>query len=428
MAYQATVCYLNSLKPHPNADRLVLANALGYNYIGGLDTRDDVLGVVFPSDGKLSHDMLMANGLYRKDPSTGVPMGGYFEPKGRVKTIKLRGQRSECFWIPLDALGWTGYDIETLQPGDTFDTLNDHKICSKYFTPATKRMMKGGQTKAAKPNYAPTFARHSDTPKVREVVTFFTPGTQFTVTEKLHGTSGRTGRVLWTKKTKWQNILSKIGLYKDSYRYVTGTRKVIIDPDKMGEDKGFYKGTFFRTEIHRSLEEKGLKKGEIIYYEIVGYTDSGSLIMGEHPLDKSELKNSGIPQSELDQYSVGMRYTYGCAYGEYDMYVYRITQDGKDLTHEQVQNRCEELGLKTVPFLGEIVIEEGDTVDTILEKCEVFTRGSSTLDPTHIKEGIVLRQEGDSHVRFLKYKGFLFCTLEGIRKNSDTYIDLEEVS
>jgi len=67
MSYQATVCYLTDIRPHPNADRLAIANALGYNVVVGFDSREDELGVVFPEGGRLSHNMLFVNSLYRKN-------------------------------------------------------------------------------------------------------------------------------------------------------------------------------------------------------------------------------------------------------------------------------------------------------------------------------------------------------------------------
>ena len=57
--------------------------------IVGQDANNDVLGVVFPSDGRLSEKMLLNNNLYRKHPITNEPMGGYFDKNGRIKSLKL---------------------------------------------------------------------------------------------------------------------------------------------------------------------------------------------------------------------------------------------------------------------------------------------------------------------------------------------------
>lgn len=433
MTYQATVCYLSDIRPHQNADKLKLANALGYNVIVGLDDNEHTLGVVFPEGGRLSHNMLYTNGLYRKNPATGEPMGGYFEDNGRVKAIRLRGANSEALWLPLNSLVWTGDSLD-LVPGDTFTELNGEHICEKYYTPATLRAMqlqarKQGKKGKRAEDYAPDFARHFDTTQLRDAVMFLLGTTQvFTVFEKLHGTSARTGNVRWTKRTWWQNILAKFGLYRDKYRLVSGTRKVVLDPDQMGTDTGYYKGTNFRAEIHNRLQGK-LKKDEILYYEVVGYSQGNTLIMPAHPFDKTSLKQAGIPESELSDYGNKMEYTYGCQLGRYAVFVYRITQGGVDLDFLDLQVRCAELGLAVVPYLGLIEIKETDTVQDILMKVEPFTRGKSVLGGQHIKEGVVLRKDNfGGRVTFMKYKGFIFCLLEGIRRNTEDYVDPEEIA
>ena len=454
--YKATLCKLTNLQKHPNADRLMIANALGYYIIVDLKSDEDTLGIVFPSDGRLTNEMCMNNNLYRKHPVTDEEMGGYFEPTGRVKTLKLRGSKSEAFWIPLTSLSWAG-DITTLEDeynestekGELcqLDTFNGHKICEKYYTPETLREMKRqrnrkpltryqkimrklfGKGKKEKVDYAPEFKKHFSTTKLREVVQFIQgTNTEFIVTYKLHGTSGRTGLVQWQKRSNWQQILAKTGLYKDSYRYVTGSRKVTLDPD-FGTDNGYYAGTNFRREIHDMISNIGLNEDEILYYEIVGYASDNKLIMDTHSVNKDEMKQSGIPSKEYKQLSDKMSYTYGCEPGEYKVFVYRITQDGEDLSWNDLVSRCGELGLETVPYADTMSVTEDMSSEDIMNTVEVYTRGMDVLDDNHIKEGVCLRIEEDGKLqRILKYKGFLFALLEGIRKNTPEYIDLEEIS
>lgn len=42
------------VRPHPNADRVQLADAGGYQVVVGLDVRDGDLGVLFPPDSQVS--------------------------------------------------------------------------------------------------------------------------------------------------------------------------------------------------------------------------------------------------------------------------------------------------------------------------------------------------------------------------------------
>lgn len=245
----------------------------------------------------------------------------------------------------------------------------------------------------------------------------------------IHNTSGRTGNVRWMKMSFWQKLLNKFGLYKPGYQIVSGTRKVLLDPDQMGLDSGWYAGTKFRAEVHDMFCNLDIRKNEVFYYEIAGYTDTGSLIMGEHGLSVESMKESGVPEKEYTRYGSEMRYTYGTPPGEYRVFVYRITLDGKDLRWHEVEARCRELGLETVPTVGILEVSSSDTSADIMNRVEAFTRGASSLDERHIREGVCLREElSDGRIVVYKYKSFLFCVLEGIMKNTDEYVDLEEIS
>lgn len=59
---------------------------------------------------------------------------------------------------------------------------------------------------------------------------------------------------------------------------------------------------------------------------------------------------------------------------------------------------------------------------------EELTDGPSVLDPTHIREGIVLRVESNQGIEHIKNKSWWFGVLEGYIKSDDSYIDLEESS
>jgi hypothetical protein len=433
--YQATVCKLDNIHFHPNADRLRLAKALGYSVVIGLTEDTETLGVVFPSDGVLSVDMLLQNNLYRKHPVTGESMGGYIEESGRVKSLRLRGAVSDALWLPLSSLAWTGANLSSLKEGFQFTELNGKQICEHYYTPATRKAMatSGGKINATKKIYV-DFPEHVDTRQLRDTVTFIQgrePKYNVIITLKVHGTSGRTGNLLWKKRTKWQEFLSKLRLYKDKYRIVSGTRRVILDPDKTVND-GYYKGTDFRETVHNMISGLGLRENEILYYEIAGWSGKDSLIMAEHPINKDTMKASGIPASEYGGYGDVMRYTYGCEPGEFRVFVYRVVLDGQDLSFRDMETRVAELQaankteirLDTVPFLMETT-----TDDDLMGVSEELTQGKDPIGE-HIREGVVLRLEDETGklVFIVKYKGFFFCVLEGIRKNTDEYVDMEEIS
>jgi hypothetical protein len=246
--------------------------------------------------------------------------------------------------------------------------------------------------------------------------------------------SGRTGYLPARKKLNrfkrlWNKTIGATGLiFKDhEYKYVTGTRRVVVDTSKPA-DAGFYFGKTFRIDIHNKIKALGLRKGETLYYEIVGFDDDGQAIMGAHKPEDKALKK---------RYGDRMYYSYGCDQSgvnstQYKVLLYRITTTTPDgaileMPHHQFTMRCLELGLEAVPHLEGPVIYDRDK-DALMERCEVLSRGDSTLDDGHIREGVVIKVEHEEGVNSYKYKGFWFCELEGIMKNDDSYVDPEEIA
>ena len=192
----------------------------------------------------------------------------------------------------------------------------------------------------------------------------------------------------------------------------------------------FYGKEEFRYNAVKNIEGQ-LHKGEILYFELVGYTETGQPLMSDQ--DASKLKDKEITK----RYGKKMHYSYGCVPGNCELYVYRITRTNEDgdsieLSWPQVKARCNELGIKFVPELTKTPIVYG--VDwggpTVLaEFVELFTDGSSTLDDSHIREGVVVRvEQPDGNTDWYKNKSFTFGVLEGFWKESDDAVDLEEIS
>jgi hypothetical protein len=435
MTYQAIITPITNIRPHPDADRVQLGTAAGYQVVVGLDTVEGTMGVFFPEGGQLAHEHCMVNKLYRKHPETLEPLGGYFEHNRRVRAQKFRGQPSEGFWQPLQSLAWTGTKLEKLEAGYQFQTLNGKQVCQKYFTPATLRaMQRKGQDKSAARKAFENFHQHFDTPKLRVSLSRVYPEAVVHVTEKLHGTSGRTGLVKvdrvygrLARFTGWFLALFGLRLSSSYYEYLTGTRRVTLDPNA-SVDSGYYSGKTFRVDIHKRLKEMGLRHGETIYYEIVGFDEQGAQIMGAHPINDKKLKKT---------YGDHMIYKYGCSPDpeseapNYKIYVYRITISNDageqfELPYADVQARCKQLGLDFVPVL-DTFIYDGDR-QKLMDLCAQYSHGPSLLDSTHIREGVCLRIEHPDQSLTVKYKSNDFCELEGIRKNSDDYVDEEEIS
>lgn len=417
MSYSAVVARI-STRPHPNADRLLLGTCLGYQVVVGLDTQDGELGVFFASDGQLSEEMCAANDLIGYiDPETGEKKGGFFPKNRRVRAQRFRGEKSDGYWTQLSSLSWTGVDVSRLAEGDQFTELNGVPICNKYYTPATLKAMRSGGLQRRENHL---FAKHADTAQLKHEISYIPANTVYYITEKLHGTSGRFGYVLEEKPVRswWRKLLRKPKVVSE-YSHLVGTRNTIL---KDHTQAGFYGNEEFRWNAVQKLENN-LHKGEILYFELVGYTTTGAPIMGAQ--DTSEMK-------ELKKrYGPQMIYKYGQVEGTCELYVYRITRVNEDgnvleLSWPQVKARCSELGIKHVPEIDGPDVYYGEP-KVLLAAAEDYMEGSSTLDESHIREGVVIRTDG-ADVKFYKAKSFDFGLLEGYLKQSDDYVDAEEIS
>lgn len=426
MSYEAIVTRLTNVREHPNADKLKLATVSGFQIVVGLDAQEGELGIFFPCDGQLSEEYAEQNDLVGyTDPTTGDKRGGYFAKNRRVRSQRLRGEKSDGYFASLDSVAYTGVDIYSLVDGLKFDTLNNKPICNKYYTPATLKAMKGGTQKVRK-EY-PTFPKHVETDKY-QYLNRIPENAVIYITEKLHGTSGRFGYVSVEhndKRTWLQRLLRRPVNIVREYEHLAGTRNVVLDGG--GERKGYYSDESFRTHAIQGLQGN-LHKGEVIYFELVGYTTDGALIMPE--VDTSVLKDKEISK----KYGKKMRYTYGMAQGVCDLYVYRIAHTNEDgvlieLPWNQVKARCKELGVKHVPEIWETVVcrdsETKGWLDMIVNN---LMEGPSTVDEQHIREGVVLRIESPEGTEFVKSKSFTFGVLEGYIKERDDYVDMEEAS
>jgi len=448
MTYEAIITPICNIRPHSNADRLDIGTVAGSQVVVSKGTIEGTLGIFFGSDGQLSHEFCAANNLYsHKELNSDPTKGGFFGNNRRVRAQKFRGEISDGFWVELTTLAFAGGDLASLKEGTTLTEFNGIPICNKYFTPATMKGMGGnGKTskKGFKPSEFPYFKEHWDTGQLLQQIRNIPTGAILSITEKCHGTSARTGRMLRQKrlgrfKKLWNSTIGKLGpqFSNESWCYVTGTRRVVMDP-KATEDKGYYSGKQFRVNLHNQLKSIGLHKGETIYYEIVGYDETGKSIMSSHGVSKDLVKKGIITKQDYEnfvkEYGEQVTYSYGCLPCTYKILVYRITQTSDDghvieLSFNQVNQRCYELGLPYVPVLDFPFIYNDLESQQLIDRCkELMEDRCSTMDTRHPREGVVVRVEGAGIDTHYKYKSLWFRILEGLVKESDTYIDTEEVS
>ena len=434
MAYKAIVTRLSNVRPHPNADRVQLATCHGNQVVVGLDSQEGHLGVYFPSDGQLSHEFCHANNLYREASMNKFPedKGGMFDANRRVRAQRFRGEISDGFWVPLHYFGFimvTGLDVE----GYEFDEWKGVPICSKYINPETVKVARenqGKKTRTAKSSVM--FKEHFDTGHFGKNIHEYKDGQHIIVTEKLHGTSGRIGHVQVERELTWKEKLAKrlgVKVQENEWKYLNGTRRVVLEETS---------GTQFHDPTIRdkafNLFKGNLRKGETVYFEIVGYESTGATIM-------PSVATKGLGDKNFTKiYGEKMTYSYGCEPTESDVYVYRMTfanEDGQtiDYAWEDVVNRCKEIGVKTVPHIATFTLNElraitgkhddRDLYEYFGNTIETMGSGPSLLDSRHIKEGVCVRIEGGINNKTFKFKSFEFKVLEGIVKDSGV-VDAEE--
>lgn len=425
--HKAIICPLRNIRNHPNADRLNIATASGYNIITSLDNFDGQIGLYFSCDLQLSEEFAEKNDLIRRKDDNGVQCGGMFESNRRVRAQKLRGAISDGFWIPIDSLDFTGADYSVLKEGELIDEFGGVPICNKYVTPATQKSARGsGNQKPSRDKIITNmFKEHLDTSHWVRCEHTISDDTNLIVNLKCHGTSARCCNARVYKNLKWyESLLKRFGFsIEDSfYKFLVGSRRVIktrhentrkINSRVIHHEDDLWEKACepFRNSLH---------KNESLFMEIVGYETSGKPIMSS--VNTKSLKDKAFTK----QFGENMTYSYGCQPGQFDIYVYRITttnEDGIsiDYSWDTVKMRCLELGVKYVPELW-----RGKKSELTPELLEELSNGPDVIDPRHWREGVCIREESNLfHPRIFKNKNFTFKCLEGIVKDTGVE-DIEE--
>ena len=458
MSYTGFVCQIKDLRNHPNGDNLYLGECFGNTVaVSRNGYTPGMTGVYFPTDGQLSTEFCQANNLLRLRDENGhsIPGGGYMDPdKRNVTAIKLRGEKSDGLFLPLSCLDYCFEDgaAAHLKIGDTIDVVNGHDICTKYIPRGSKRVGRptdGNRTRKKRVPIAPLFIEHADTEQLAYNLGAFRSGDEIEITLKMHGTSQRTGFLpvfSGYRRTIWDKLFRRDGEPIYTYDLVTGTRRTVIN----GEDGGFYGSHAFRMP-HAELFRGKLWKGETVYYEVVGFTDTGTPIM-------AECGNKKLNDKEfVKQYGQTTTFSYGCArqpipavvkapemvevapaIPQSDIYVYRMTMTNEDgnvveYTPDFMRYRCEQMGVKTVPVFAKAVLPSEEYFDDehpvgeyVKAMAEQYYDGPDPIGKTHIREGVVVRILNKPKFCAYKHKNWYFKALEGIVKVEAEAPDMEE--
>ena len=420
--YLTKVVKLNGVRKHSKEGitRIQCVSVDGFNIITGIDAKDGDLYIYFPAESALNPEYLSwSNSFENKEMNADKEKKGFFNKHGRVRNIKLQGERSEGYIVPVSDLAtWlsekTGKKVTFTEADvDTeFDYFDDIKISEKYVNrsalkqaglPGSKKDKKVARQSKLVENQ---FRFHIDTSHLSKNMHNINPGDLISITNKLHGTSFIVGNVLCKKPLKWyEKLLIKFGVpvVDTHYDILYSSRKVIKNQYNDNPNSQHFYGYDLWKDISEILKPF-ITEGITIYGEAVGYTKAGGYI---------QAANGGVG------------YDYGCAPGEFKLYIYRITStnySGKviEFSAKQVKDYCAKFGLNYVPEfyygyakdLFDLPVENHwqenflqKLSDTYLEKdCDICVNKVPA-------EGIVLRKE-TLDIDVYKHKSFRFKAQE----------------
>lgn len=446
--YNVYVCKVKNIRPAENADRLNACEVFGITTIVDKSVNENDLYVYFPTDGQISEEFGKANDLFRRKDENGNPAGGFIDPvKRNIGAIRLRGNKSEGLVLPLTCLAPFG-DISNLAEGDIVSTFNGHVIAEKYVPmhkPSASQSTARGErdrksAKKCRIKY-PFFAEHIDTPQLRFNMDMFKPGDIICLTEKVHGTSSRNayqtaiigekGFFLtkliahsnWLPK-KWRMPAQSHLTPKTEMRYLIGTRRTVLTNNSTG---GFYGNDDFRRAWGERFKGK-LLPNEECFGEIAGFYAPNVPIMT--PGDNTKTKDKAF----IKQYGKTTTFSYGCSptgdnkpLNRY--FVYRMTYttpEGVVIEYpwDLVKQRAEQMGFETVPELERFIYT---TEEDFLARIAKYEDIPSTIDSSHVIEGVVIRKMNGTRFDVAKDKSFNFRVLENLIKVDAEMPDMEEI-
>lgn len=320
MNYVATICRIEELFPIENSDFLLRTVVNGFDIVVDNKTKVGDIVVYFPAESAISLDFLGKNNLFSTDyylmndnanlinklldeSKKAVENGdvefsnnkkieakklcGFFNDKGRVKTITLRGCPSQGFITPIkslcnwkiclnDILNWDDY------VGTVFDTVDNDLLVRKYVPIIKENSHSGtGNGRNKKRNkklekfdrlYEDQFVFHYDTTMLNVNMHKFSPEDMVTMTKKIHGTSAIFANVLCRRKLSlWEKIKKCFGVkvpmleYSDIYASRSVVKNRYINPTC---------GSFYSVDVWgwaNEIMKPYLDEGMTVYAEIYGY-------------------------------------------------------------------------------------------------------------------------------------------------------------
>lgn len=326
--YRAKVVKLEGLRKHSNADKLQVATIDFNNVITGLEAKDGDIYIYFPLECAINKDFLAwSNSFEEKTLNADVTQRGFFNKHGRVRAVKLRGEPSQGYIIPVVLLAdWLhsvtgrtiGFGNMSADYHDTptnieFDSFDDIVICQKY-VPTNKGNNHTGLgtgkpviNKIKDVLIDGQFNFYGDTEHLKKHANRFKADDLVVIAQKLHGSSFIGSHVLIKRKHNFiERMLVKLGInIPDSkYGYIWSSGKPKSRLPK-GTSEGwntpnmsFYKEDIWKIELNKIKDV--IPKGWTIYGEIVGRGVQGDYIYDISLEEKTRLYVYKITVTNVD--------------------------------------------------------------------------------------------------------------------------------
>jgi len=402
--YVCKIVKLENLRKHENADKLQVACIDFQNVIVGLDEKDSDICVFFPVESQINANFIKFLNAFRENThNADETKKGFFEDNCRVKAVKLRGEKSMGFVVPIKSLeSFIGQKIDE-EVGTEFDYVNDIKLVNKYeiFKPgmATRN---GRVEKRISRLVEGQFHFHVDTENLRKNANNIKPEDYISVSYKVHGTSSIFSRVLVKRKL---NLIEKfvklvgVKVQETEYDLLYSSRKVVKNEYETKDKCGFY-STDIWGDVKNEIADK-IPEGYTIYGEIIGFTKDNKQIQAQ--------------------------YDYGCEPGQHKFQVYRITVTNAagqviNLSTAQIREFCERVGLETVHYFyegfakdmfPEIKGSDRWSVDFVKKLEEQYTDKNCFMCKNEVpEEGVVVRKDLTFSFEGYKLKSFSFLEFE----------------
>lgn len=405
--YCATIIKIDNIIPLPNCDNIYGTLIFGNHVIIPNTIKLGDKGIFFPVETCIAQQFLAYNNLYRdKFLNTADDKVGFFDQSGRVKCVKLRGYKSEGFWMPLTSLAFIMDSFtDVFTEGIEFDHINDKKICEKYviksiIEPLSKKDRINNKINRFNKLIENQFRFHIDTEHFGKNTHKFELEDIISITEKLHGTSFVVSNILCNRKLTWKDKIAKF----------FGAEIKNIEYDNIYASRKMIKNQYLYDIPHSNYYTEDIWK--VINEELKSYLIKGMTIYGECV---GFLKDGGAIQSKYD---------YGCKPKQHENYIYRITttdEDGNvfEWPFITVKQWCKKNKLKSVPLHYYGTVEEFiKTNDTTWLEQFINTLNNNYLEKNcsicHNKvpsEGICIRKES-LDIEVYKFKSFKFKELE----------------